>query len=86
MADSKQPGNATYPSGSPFAVDISVANHSFAEVSRYFYVGGAGDLIITAENGAAITYKAVPVGSIIPVRANGVVRTNTTATYIIAHP
>jgi hypothetical protein len=48
------------------------------------YVGGAGDLAVTAQSdGAAVTFKAVPVGTIIPVRAKLVMATNTTATLLI---
>jgi hypothetical protein len=48
------------------------------------YVGGAGDLAVTAQSdGSPVTFKAVPVGTIIPVRAKLVMATNTTATLLI---
>lgn len=47
------------------------------------YVGGAGDVVVTMEaGGTAVTFKAPPVGTILPVR---VVKVNaaTTATLLI---
>jgi hypothetical protein len=52
--------------------------------TRYLYVGGAGDLAVKAlDDTAAVTLKAVPVGTLIPVRAVRVMATNTTATNIV---
>lgn len=49
------------------------------------YVGGAGDVAIVAEDDTdPIVWKAVPAGSIVPVRAKLVRSTDTTATDIIA--
>jgi hypothetical protein len=48
------------------------------------YVGGAGDLAVTAQSdGSSVIFKAVPVGTIIPVRAKLVLSTGTTATLLI---
>lgn len=48
------------------------------------YVGGAGDLTVTAQSdGSPVTFKAVPVGTIIPVRAKLVMATATTATLLV---
>ena len=47
------------------------------------YVGGAGNLKITTENGDAVTFSAVPVGTVLPIRTSLVWATGTTATLII---
>ncbi len=66
------------------AVDISSADHTFANTVRALYVGGAGDVIVRlAGDDADVTFKAVPVGSILPVAALIVRRTNTTATFMV---
>jgi hypothetical protein len=47
------------------------------------YVGGAGNLTVIAQSdGVAVTFTAVPVGTIIPVKAK-FVTTATTATLLI---
>lgn len=51
---------------------------------RAIYVGGAGDVAVVMEGGgAAVTFKAPPVGTILPVRTSKVMATNTTATLLI---
>ena len=52
--------------------------------SRAIYIGGAGDLTVTMFNGGDITFKAVPVGSLLPVCARRIKATGTTATNILA--
>lgn len=47
------------------------------------YIGGAGDVAITGAGGVAVTFKAVPVGTILPIATNNVMSTNTTATLIL---
>lgn len=47
------------------------------------YVGGAGDVVVTPPNSAtAVTFKAPPVGTIIPIQAK-FVNAATTATLLI---
>jgi hypothetical protein len=47
------------------------------------YVGGTGDVTVkTSKSANAVTFKAVPVGVIIPVAAQYVMATNTTATLL----
>jgi hypothetical protein len=53
--------------------------------TRMIYVGGAGDLtVILVGDTAAITFKAVPVGTVLNVRASTVKATGTTATNLVA--
>lgn len=47
------------------------------------YVGGAGNLKITTENGDVVTFSAVPVGTVLPIRTSLVWSTGTTATLIV---
>jgi len=54
---------------------------------RAIYVGGAGDIALSVDpTTAAVTLKAVPVGTVLPISLNGgrVMATNTTATLLIA--
>lgn len=41
------------------------------------YVGGTGDVIVVTEAGTTVTFKAVPVGTIIPIRTQKVLATST---------
>lgn len=47
------------------------------------YVGGAGNVKVTTENGDAVTFTAVPVGTVLPIRVQLVWATGTTATNIV---
>lgn len=53
------------------------------------YVGGAGDVIVCMRNGdgaggvTPVTFKAVPVGTILPISIQGVNATGTTATNLV---
>lgn len=52
-------------------------------VSRAIYVGGAGDVVVNMKGGSAsVTFKAVPVGAILPIRVTRVLE-DTTATFLI---
>lgn len=52
---------------------------------RALYVGGAGDVALTFPGSATpVTFTAVPAGTILPVQAERVMSTNTTATAIVA--
>jgi hypothetical protein len=49
--------------------------------TMYIYVGGAGDVTVkTEKNAAAVLFKACPVGMLLPVAAQYVMATGTTAT------
>jgi hypothetical protein len=51
---------------------------------RGLYVGGAGDVEVKGRDGVAATFVAVPAGTILPVEAEIVMSTGTTATAIVA--
>lgn len=60
-------------------------SNELANVSKALYVGGAGNVsVIAADDSTAVTFTAVPAGSILPVRAKIVRSTSTTATAIVA--
>jgi hypothetical protein len=46
------------------------------------YVGGAGDVTVVTEGGSTVTFKAPPVGTILPIRTQKVTAA-TTATLLI---
>jgi hypothetical protein len=50
---------------------------------RAIYVGGAGAIAMTGQDGNAVTFAAVPVGAIIPFRAASVQSSGTTATNLL---
>lgn len=51
---------------------------------RALYIGTTGDVAIKANPyGVAVTYKAVPAGTILPVNAHQVMATGTTAADIV---
>ncbi len=52
--------------------------------ARALYVGGAGDVVAVNENGVAVTFAAVPAGTVLPIATARVNDTGTTATNIVA--
>lgn len=50
-----------------------------AAETRALYVGSAGDIALVLVSGDAITFAAVPAGTLLPVRAMRVKATGTTA-------
>ena len=74
--------NASAPAESFFAITKSdSANFSFNV--RGIYVGGTGDVVAVTEGGTAVTFTAVPAGTILPIRAIRVNSTSTTATSMV---
>lgn len=77
--------NSNPPAHGEIVVPDDSAN--FTTRTRYIYVGGDGDiaLVMAGDQGdAVVVLKAVPIGTIIPVRAIRINATNTTATLMIA--
>lgn len=76
------PVNSPNPGEGAFAIvpDDAV---NLAVKPRAIYVGGAGNISLLTLNGETVVFTAVPVGSILPVRATRVNATNTTATLLI---
>jgi hypothetical protein len=53
------------------------------QVTRALYVGGGGDVALVMRGGEAVSFLAVPGGTLLPVRARRVRASGTTATGII---
>lgn len=67
------------------AVAVTPSDSTDLGPVRALYVGGSGNVAVMLEqNTAAVTLVAVPAGTILPVRANKVMSTNTSATNIVA--
>ena len=82
MPDFMQPVTSFSPARRVLAVtknDTTVVN------CRALWVGGAGDVAITAyDDTAAVTIKDVQAGTVLPIACKFVMATNTTATDIVA--
>lgn len=82
------PGAMVYPHTAAAEFGEAVTPHdstNFAQTTRSLYVGGAGNVVVVfGSDDAAITFTAVPAGTILPVRAKRVNLTGTTATSIVA--
>lgn len=58
--------------------------NNFSREAEGLYVGGAGDVALVLPSGTAVTFVAVPAGTILPVRCIRVNTTNTDATNMVA--
>jgi hypothetical protein len=70
----------------PAANGIAITTNDsldLANVTRGIYVGGTGDVKVNLAGSGTVTFSAVPVGTILPVRASRVYATGTTATLLI---
>jgi hypothetical protein len=56
----------------------------FTKPCEAIYVGGAGAVVVLTPGGTTLTFAAVPVGTVLYVKANRVNSTNTTATNLVA--
>lgn len=80
------PGPLAYPFDGPALGGEAVTPSDSAEltqVGRALYVGAAGNVAVTTQDGSALTFVGVPAGSTLPVRAKKVLATGTTATSIL---
>jgi hypothetical protein len=67
------------------AVAVTKSDVTVLHRTRALYVGGAGDVAVTMYgSGDAIIFKAVPVGTILPIQVTQVLETGTAATFIVA--
>ncbi len=63
--------------------DITPGATEFTDWTRYIYVGGVGDVEAVSVRDTTVIFKAVPVGTVLPIRAKKVLATNTTATLLV---
>lgn len=75
--------NLTQPGIDLFAVTPADAAFANGVVCRSLYIGGAGNVAILTAKGNTVTLTGVPAGTFIPVIAQGVYSTGTTATNIV---
>lgn len=77
------PDEASHPAREAFAITPHATN-AISPLPKAIYVGGAGDIALRCvDSGADVTLVAVPVGTILPVRASHVRVTGTTATNLV---
>lgn len=64
---------------------VTPSDATLLDMTRGLYVGGAGAVAVLGwDDSVAVTFAAVPAGTILPVRVKKVMSTNTTATNIVA--
>jgi hypothetical protein len=71
----------------PYTNAVAVTPSDSADlttVTRALYVGAAGDVTLVDQASNTTLFKAVPTGTVLPVRATRVKATGTTATQIVA--
>lgn len=66
------------------AVTTSDSTDFSGFVTRGIYVGVGGDVVAVTVANSAVTFKNVPSGTVLPVRARRVNATSTTATDLVA--
>lgn len=74
---------ANFAAVSPADSGYFVTSNPKASLTRALYVGGAGDVVAVRESGDAVTFAAVPAGTILPIRCVQVKNTGTDATDIV---
>ena len=75
--------NLSQPGIDLFAVTPADAVFANGVVCRALYVGGAGNVAINTAKGNTVTLTSIPAGTFIPIIAQGVWSTGTTATNIV---
>ena len=84
MALSAPAANTNTDPGRNFFTITPSDSVNFPFTARGIYVGAFGDIVAISEQGVAITFKAVPQGTILPIMALRINATNTTATNLVA--
>lgn len=73
-------------SSAPAAGALTISPHDTTPLTRAIralYVGGAGNVKVTMNNGTVVTFVGISAGSILPIRASIVWSTGTTATSMV---
>lgn len=70
------------PADDGFAITPHDTN-DLARTPRSIYVGGAGNIVLVTFKGTELTFNGLAAGSVLPVRANKVKSTGTTATGLV---
>ena len=68
-------------------INISSTDHTLSKaggIAKGLYVGGTGDVVAQDIEGNNATFKAVPVGTILPIQFKKIIKASTTATLMIA--
>lgn len=78
------PVASTFGATGGVSVDVSAANQSLGRTARAFWIGGAGNLALTMDDGSSLTFVGIPAGTILPVQATVVLNSGTTATDVLA--
>lgn len=68
------------PGGDAVAITPSDAT---AVIFHAVYVGGAGNVAVRTSRGTTVTFVGVPAGTILPIKCDRVMATNTTATSLV---
>lgn len=71
-----------WPGDGAFAITPHDTNE-LVKVTRALWVGGAGNVKVTMENGDFVTFSGVAAGTLLPLRVRLVFSTGTTATLMI---
>lgn len=70
------------PAKNAFAVTPHDSN-ALTSDTRGIYIGATGDMVLVTTGGDTVTFVGLPTGTILPVRANIIKSTGTTATSIV---
>lgn len=65
---------------------VAIAPSDTVDLAKHvdsIYMGGAGDVKVNMIDGTTVTFKAVPVGTILPIRVSRVYATGTSATLMV---
>ena len=74
--------NVTMPGIDGFAVTPS-DTVNFAIMARSLFIGGAGNVVLITAHGTTLTFNNIAAGTVLPMMAQRVNATNTTATTIV---